>query len=149
METRRFIHEEYDGEGNLRGRKWFLHVIESKVTMQFCVTFIPKDMDYHDSKDNQGRKYMATDVGFHSPKPKWDGHTPMDGFCPWTNGKPCYYDGTSLGAREFAQFTGVDDYEAIFGMLAERYQGWFGDDIGDATPREQLNEAIKEADDNG
>ena len=116
--------------------------------MQFCVMFLPEDMDCHDSRDKEGRRYMASDIGFHSPKPKWDGHEPMGGFCPWTGGKPCYYDGTSLGASRYADSNGIDDDEAIFQMLERTYHDWFSDDVEDATPREQLNEAIKEADDN-
>ncbi len=43
---------------------------------------------------------MATDLGYHSYKPHYKGHTPIQDKCEILGGKPCYYDGSSLNAND-------------------------------------------------
>lgn len=43
---------------------------------------------------------MAWDLGYHSPKPMYEGHEPMEGVCPYI-GTTCYYDGSGLNAQRF------------------------------------------------
>lgn len=44
----------------------------------------------------------GVDVGYHSPRPMHDGQTTM-GPCEHLDGKPCYYDGSSLWAQELLE----------------------------------------------
>jgi len=41
---------------------------------------------------------LPADLGFHSKEPHYDGHEPMSDDCPYTDGEPCYYDGSGLNA---------------------------------------------------
>ena len=71
---------------------------------------------------------MATDLGYHSPKPLYENQPSMPGKCNVLNGT-CYYDGSSLNA------------ERVFDILREK---------GDAGVWEELEEEycyrfIKEA----
>lgn len=40
---------------------------------------------------------MPADLGYHSKRPMYEGHEPMEGECEWAGG-PCYYDGSGLNA---------------------------------------------------
>lgn len=60
---------------------------------------------------------MATDLGYHSPAPMYDGHKPMDGECPLVEGGTCYYDGTSLGAAEPYEILQRSGVEALWTFL--------------------------------
>lgn len=42
---------------------------------------------------------LPADLGYHSPKPMFEGHTSMAN-CPYLDGKPCYYDGSGLRAED-------------------------------------------------
>ena len=44
-------------------------------------------------------KPRGTDIGYHSPTPRYDGQTAMQQHCEHTGGI-CYYDGSSLRADE-------------------------------------------------
>jgi hypothetical protein len=46
---------------------------------------------------------LPFDVGYHSPKPMFEGHESMDGACSTLDGKPCYYEGGGLRAIEWAK----------------------------------------------
>ena len=127
MKTTRYIHEEYTDEGKLQDKRWFLRIDDTGVVMQFCVMFptFPATAEICDSVDAQGRRYHASDIGYHSPNPTRSTHKPMEGYCHWVKGGQCYYDGTSLGASRFAMSCGIDDDEAIFHMLLSTYRDWF------------------------
>lgn len=49
-------------------------------------------MEPHDSP-------MPSDLGYHSPKPKYDGQSLMSEDCSILHG-PCYYDGSGLNANK-------------------------------------------------
>ena len=42
---------------------------------------------------------LPSDLGYHSPIPRYEGQELMDGNCPILNG-PCYYDGSGLNAMK-------------------------------------------------
>ena len=64
------------------------------------------------------------DLGYHSPEPMYEGHTPMEGDCSWTNG-PCYYDGTSLGAAEPMSILQDQGEKKLFSFLEAHWRGVF------------------------
>jgi hypothetical protein len=64
---------------------------------------------------------MALDLGYHAYFPQYDGQTICHRHCEFLDGKPCYYDGTSLGAAELVEgfLNGGDEWlwsrlEAIY-----------------------------------
>lgn len=81
---------------------------------------------YFDSKTRGYNPFkgMGADIGFHSPKPVYEGQTPMAGECDVLGGQ-CYYDGTSLGASEFAPTFLKEGTPAVWKMLEKRYRDTF------------------------
>jgi hypothetical protein len=70
-------------------------------------------------------KPMAADIGYHSPRPMYEGHSPMDGPCELIGGRTCYYDGSGLAADKFfPEFLAGGD-EAVWKMLEEVYRERF------------------------
>ena len=67
----------------------------------------------------------AWDVGYHSPKPMYDGQSIMDDNCEIIGG-PCYYDGSSLAAETVLDKFLVEGVEAVWKELEEYYTDRFG-----------------------
>ncbi len=65
-------------------------------------------------------KPMATDVGYHSPKPMYEGQTKMSGKCDIIGGD-CYYDGSSLYAETMFDILVEKGDEAVWQKLEEEY----------------------------
>ena len=65
------------------------------------------------------------DIGYHSPVAMYEGQSMCQEACAYLGGKPCYYDGTSLGADKFFPefLAGGDD--AVWAMLESRYNDRF------------------------
>jgi hypothetical protein len=42
---------------------------------------------------------QPSDLGYHSPVPRYDGQAETSDCCDYLDGKPCYYDGSSLNAK--------------------------------------------------
>lgn len=79
-------------------------------------------------RNNQHRdwnpfKATGFDIGYHSKVPQFDGHDKVRDDCPYTDG-PCYYDGSSLQADEFAPTFIANGADAVWEMLEERYKSW-------------------------
>ena len=67
---------------------------------------------------------MPADVGYHSPKPLYDGQTPISDHCEYLNGAPCYYGGSGLYAEEVFEVFVTDGEEAMWKLLEESYHRW-------------------------
>lgn len=69
---------------------------------------------------------MAADLGYHSPKPMYEGQTMIQDKCKILNG-PCYCDGSRLNAEPVlnALIDGGDD--AVWHKLGSYYNEIFGD----------------------
>ena len=44
---------------------------------------------------------LPADVGYHSPVPMYEGQAEIAESCEYLDGRPCYYDGSSLAAERF------------------------------------------------
>lgn len=66
---------------------------------------------------------MPADVGYHSPKPMYEGQSPM-GDCELL-GRPCYYDGSSLNAGRYFAILVHEGGEALWKALEEYYHERF------------------------
>lgn len=79
------------------------------------------DMQPHD-------KPMPSDLGYHSPKPLYEGQTLMQEDCPILGG-PCYYDGSSLNADKPFSILVHEGGERLWEFLEKYYADKFA-----ATP---------------
>jgi len=96
--------------------------------MQFvCSTgmYLPHVLREWEGKDYNPGAGSGWDIGYHSLTPQYDGQSICQDACEYLGGKPCYYDGTSLGADEFFPtfLAGGDD--AVWTMLESRYRDRF------------------------
>ena len=73
--------------------------------------------------DFPGWEPMPADLGYHSPRPMYEGQTSLED-CPYTGGV-CYYDGTSLGAQEPFDILRRDGLESLWKYLDETYEDRF------------------------
>lgn len=64
----------------------------------------------------------AYDLGYHSYVPLYEGQPKMTDECPYLDGKPCYYDGTSLGAEGVLELLIKDGVEAVWEFLERDYK---------------------------
>jgi len=49
-----------------------------------------------------GLQPMGADVGYHSPKPMYEGQASYES-CPYLDGRDCYYDGSGCRADEWVR----------------------------------------------
>lgn len=68
---------------------------------------------------------MGSDVGYHSPTPRYEDHWPMGDGCPWLDGGTCYYDGSGLRADDWLPRFIAEGEDAVWELLAEEYEAVF------------------------
>ena len=73
---------------------------------------------------------MAADVGYHSPIALYEGQEQITDECPYLDGKPCYYDGSSTYAETVFDRFVTEGENAVWEVLEEEYRQRFekGDD---------------------
>ena len=67
---------------------------------------------------------MPTDLGFHSRKPMYEGHTSMNK-CNLLDGNKCYYDGSSLNANDAFYVLVNCGEEELWRFLEQYYRSVF------------------------
>lgn len=70
---------------------------------------------------------MGSDLGYHSHKPMYEGQTLLTDSCPYLDGKPCYYDGSSLNAIPVMALLIAEGGEAVWKKLESYYIHTFGE----------------------
>jgi hypothetical protein len=75
---------------------------------------------------------MAWDKGYHSYIPRYDGQTPITDSCHVLDGKPCYYDGSTLNAEPLLDVLLREGSEGIWRELEQYYKETFH--WGEAIP---------------
>lgn len=70
----------------------------------------------------------AWDKGYHSYIPRYDGQTTVTDSCHVLDGKPCYYDGSTLNAEPLLEVLLREGSEGIWRELEEYYKESFGYD---------------------
>ena len=93
----------------------------------FTGWYLPEIRDEKGLSLTSIRTPMAYDLGYHSPKPMYDGQQKMTEKCPCLNGKPCYYDGSTLNAEPVLDIMVRQGGEAMWKELENAYLGWFGE----------------------
>jgi len=132
----------WDKRSDVPGKNYGIHAVEirfvlkgKKGAIQFLVGtdwYLP-----HNQKEIGGtirginsiseRQPRGWDVGYHSPKPMYEGQVSMNEGCPYLDGKDCYYDGSGLRADEW-----VDKYllkegsDAVWRAMEREYVRVFG-----------------------
>lgn len=66
----------------------------------------------------------GADIGYHAREAQYEGQTSMTADCEWVGG-PCFYDGSSLRADEFAPTFLEKGDDAVWEMLREEYDHRF------------------------
>lgn len=69
--------------------------------------------------------WMAYDIGYHSPEPMYDGQEPITNSCERLDGKPCYYDGSSLNADRYLDALMTEGDEKVWEMIEDYYRSVF------------------------
>lgn len=67
---------------------------------------------------------LPADLGYHSPKPMYEGQRDM-GPCEYLSGRKCYYDGSSLSAERIYQVLLERGSEAVWAELEQYYRDTF------------------------
>lgn len=67
-------------------------------------------------------KPLPADIGYHAYKPQWDGQEAMQVNCKYLDGKPCYYDGSSLQAEEIFNIMVEKGHEVMWEELEKWYK---------------------------
>ena len=65
------------------------------------------------------------DIGYHSPVPYYEGQEVIQQSCEYLNGKPCYYDGSSLNAVKYFDIMVREGSEALWKALEKYYDDVF------------------------
>lgn len=68
------------------------------------------------------------DVGYHSPKPMYEGQEPLHHDCDLIDGGVCYYDGSGLQAQEIIPDFLAGGTEWLWPYLEGRYRDQFEGD---------------------
>lgn len=68
---------------------------------------------------------MPADVGYHSPTPRYGGQEPISESCPYLDGRPCYYDGSSMAAERVYRILLTEGSVGVWRELADYYRGTF------------------------
>lgn len=70
---------------------------------------------------------MPYDLGYHSPKPMYDGQEPMpkEADCHYVEGV-CYYDGSTLAAEPMFDILLREGRDGVFQSLREHWEERFG-----------------------
>jgi hypothetical protein len=63
---------------------------------------------------------FASDIGYHSPVPMYEGQDPMSEKCTLLDGT-CYYDGSTLNAGPILELLIAEGTEALWAKLEEEY----------------------------
>jgi len=71
---------------------------------------------------------MATDLGYHTTYPQYDGQEISHESCAFLNGRPCYYGGSTLNAEPIRDIFLTEGDEGVWRELELRYIEEFGED---------------------
>lgn len=69
---------------------------------------------------------QPADLGYHCLYPQYEGQNPISQNCEYLDGKPCYYDGSTLNAERVYETLVSEGEEPVWEILKERYLGLSG-----------------------
>jgi hypothetical protein len=68
---------------------------------------------------------MAAHVGYHSPIAMYKGQKSLTSSCPYTGGRKCYSDGSSLNAEQYFNILVAEGHESLWKSLDKYYRDTF------------------------
>lgn len=80
---------------------------------------------------NERKHFMGIDVGYHAPKPQYEGQNDME--CQHLEGGRCYYDGSSLRAQEWVDELFSTRGQCIEPLIWERLEQYYKERFGEDT----------------
>ena len=103
---------------------WIKFILKGKKgAVQFLMStgwFLPETVEDYKSKGiNLMDRPRGWDLGYHSPKPMYEGQEPATENCPILGGK-CYYDGSTLAAEKILEILLREGSNGVWKAL-ERY----------------------------
>jgi hypothetical protein len=133
----------YDERNNPKGN-YGIHGVDLRMylkgelgTVQFVVytnwylPHVQEELIHRNANDELSIRCMFTpqpaDVGYHSPKPMYEGQEPMTDSCECLDGKPCYYDGSGLYAEEIYKVLVEKGSDGVWKDLENYYVDVFGE----------------------
>lgn len=107
-----------------------LGCVQFKMSTGWFLEHLEKRGDYF-SIDKYPFKYVqaprAIDLVYHSPKPMYGSHEPIDQSCEFLGGIPCYYDGSTLNAETILTVLIEEGSEGVWRELEVYYKKTFGE----------------------
>ncbi len=68
---------------------------------------------------------MPVDLGYHSPIPLYEGQSVVSESCEYLDGKPCYYDGSTLNAEKIYNVLLHEGSDGVWRELEDFYKKVF------------------------
>lgn len=65
---------------------------------------------------------LPSDIGYHSPIPQYEGQEAITDSCDFLNGRKCYYDGSSLRAKDYFKVLCEGGDDALWEAMKEEYK---------------------------
>ena len=90
----------------------------------FTGWYLPQNVD--ETFANSLCKPIPADLGYHSYKPMYDEHEPIDEHCKYLNGQKCYYEGSGLAAEKVFDILLKEGSDGVWKYLEEYYEEIFG-----------------------
>lgn len=118
----------------IHGVEMAWYVRGAKGVIQFLLYtnwFLPEVQEELDAKPRSDPRFthlschpMPADIGYHSPKPMYDGQEMFSEECVILGGV-CYYDGSGLNAKRFYDLMVREGGEALWLALEQEYREIF------------------------
>ena len=141
MERETKFYPAYDKRNDPKGN-YGIHGVELRMylkgelgTVQFVVytnwhlSHVQEELLNRNTNDRLGIKCaflpMPADIGYHSPKPMYEGQEPMTNSCECLGGIPCYYDCSGLYAEKIYKVLVEKGSDEVWKLLEEYYIGVF------------------------
>ena len=103
-----------------------LGAVQFVMSTNWMLEHVQKELDQRTDRPRFLDRPMGTDVGYHSPKPMYEGQTSMD--CDLIEGGQCYYDGSGLLADQWLREILIPEgSDGIWKALEKRYHETFID----------------------
>lgn len=139
------VHEDPRKDYGVHGAGIQFYLTGPEGTVQFKVStgwMLPETYEWWEST-GRGRHRrlddypMATDLGYHSPTPRYEGQTPIAtrGECEFIDGD-CYYDGSGLNAEPVLARLIAEGHDGVWSALEDYYREVFKDA---AQPTDEAN----------
>lgn len=106
-------------------------LIGDKGAVQFVMStgwYLPHVEAELDANHKHRSKAWGTDLGYHSYTPMYEEQSRCRDACEYLDGKPCYYDGSTLNAEPVFNLLVSEGFEAVWKRLKIYYKDTFNNE---------------------